>query len=110
EVASTLNEALLTAHLLNTLQDEALRRHLVVTQLDNIRSTIFRQVMFAEFELNIHTRTDNGEATTADDFSGIYRELVTRYHGPDFVVDEELEIEWARVPHFYYGFYVYQYA
>jgi oligoendopeptidase F len=110
EVASTLNEALLTDHLLKTRDDPALRKHLIVQQLEDIRATIFRQTMFAEFELDIHRRTEAGEPLTVDSISKPYFELVARYLGPDVVLDEEIAWEWARIPHFYYNFYVYQYA
>jgi oligoendopeptidase F len=110
EVASTLNEALLTDYLLKTSDDRDLRRALIMQQLDDIRMTLFRQTMFAEFELDMHRRVEAGEPLTADNLSAPYAELVGRYYGPDMVVDEELSLEWARIPHFYYNFYVYQYA
>jgi oligoendopeptidase F len=110
EVASTLNEALLTDHLLKTRRDTALRKHLIAQQLEDIRATIFRQTMFAEFELDIHQRTEAGEPLTADSISKPYYDLVARYLGPDVTLDEEIVYEWARIPHFYFNFYVYQYA
>jgi oligoendopeptidase F len=110
EVASTLNEALLTRHLLNTRDDATLRKYLVVQQLEGIRTTIFRQTMFAEFELDMHQRTEAGEPLTADNLSKPYYDLVARYHGPEVTLDEEIALEWARIPHFYYNYYVYQYA
>lgn len=110
EVASTLNEALLTAHLLATSDDAALRRRLIVEQLEGIRSTIFRQTMFAEFELDMHQRVEAGEALTAAGLSARYRELVGRYYGPTLALDDEIALEWALIPHFYLNFYVYQYA
>jgi oligoendopeptidase F len=110
EVASTLNEALLTDYLLKTSDDAELRRHLVVEQLEAIRTTIFRQTMFAEFELDMHRRAEAGEPLTADGLSKPYYELVARYHGSEVVLDDEIALEWARIPHFYYNFYVYQYA
>ncbi len=110
EVASTLNEALLTDHLLKTRDDPALRKHLIAQQLEDIRATVFRQTMFAEFELDIHGRAEAGEPLTADSISRPYFDLVARYLGPDIVLDEELGWEWARIPHFYANFYVYQYA
>ncbi|HEX9440286.1 MAG TPA: oligoendopeptidase F, partial [Roseiflexaceae bacterium] len=110
EVASTLNEALLTDYLLKTRQDPALRKSLIVQQLDDIRATIFRQTMFAEFELDIHRRTEAGEPLTADALSKWYYDLVARYHGSGVTLDDEIAFEWARIPHFYYNFYVYQYA
>jgi len=110
EVASTCNEALLTDYLLHSRDDAALRRRLIVQQLDDIRTTIFRQTMFAEFERDIHTRADAGEPLPAEGLTERYYDLVQRYHGPAFTADPEIGYEWARVPHFYYNFYVYQYA
>ncbi|MCS7288097.1 MAG: oligoendopeptidase F [Roseiflexus sp.] len=110
EVASTLNEALLTDYLLKTHDDPKLRRYLIVEQLEDIRTTLFRQTMFAEFELDIHRRAEAGEPLTAELFSTIYRDLVARYHGSEVALDEQIALEWARIPHFYYNFYVYQYA
>ncbi|MDZ4720855.1 MAG: oligoendopeptidase F [Roseiflexaceae bacterium] len=110
EVASTLNEAMLTDYLLTTRDDPALRKYLVVQQLEDIRTTIFRQTMFAEFELDIHQRAEANEPLTADSLSKPYYDLVVRYHGPDVVLDDEIALEWSRIPHFYYNFYVYQYA
>lgn len=110
EVASTLNELLLTAHLLQTSPDVALRKRLIVEQLEDIRTTLARQVMFAEFELAIHDYTASGAALTADWLGDRYRGLVARYHGPELTLDDEIALEWARIPHFYMNFYVYQYA
>lgn len=110
EVASTLNEALLTDYLLKHMSDRAVRLQIISHQLDAFRATMIRQTMFAEFELEIHRRVEVGEALTADRFTTIYRELVTRYFGPDVAIDEQIGLEWARIPHFYRGFYVYQYA
>jgi oligoendopeptidase F len=110
EVASTLNEALLVNHLLKTRQDPALRRHLVVQQLEDIRRTLVRQTMFAEFELDMHTRSENDEPLTADGLTERYYDLAKRYHGPTVILDDEVGLEWSRIPHFYYNFYVYQYS
>ena len=110
EVASTLNEALLTDHLLQTRDDAALRKYLVMQQLEDIRGTLFRQTMFAEFELDLHRRVEAGEPLTADNISQPYYDLVGRYHGPAVTLDDELALEWSRIPHFYYNFYVYQYS
>ncbi len=110
EVASTLNEALLTDYLLKHKADEPLRRMLLVQRIEDIRRTLVRQTMFASFELTMHTRAEAGEPLTADALTDSYRELVARYHGPALTLDEEITYEWARVPHFYYNFYVYQYA
>lgn len=110
EVASTLNEALLTDHLLKSTEDRAVKLQIVNRQLDDLHATLFRQTMFAEFELAIHTRAEAGEALTAEIFTEIYRELQLRYFGPEMNVDEAVTLEWARIPHFYRGFYVYKYA
>lgn len=110
EVASTLNETLLTNHLLRESADGRLRAYLVNQQMERFRTTLFRQTMFAEFELDMHTRAEGGQALTPDLLSSVYRDLNVRYYGPEVVPDEEIAIEWARIPHFYWAFYVYQYA
>ena len=110
EVASTLNEALLVNHLLKTRQDPALRRHLVVQQLEDIRRTLVRQTMFAEFELDMHTRSENDEPLTADGLTERYYDLAKRYHGPTVILEDEIGLELSRIPHVYYNFYVYQYS
>jgi oligoendopeptidase F len=110
EVASTLNEALLTDYLLKNRDDEQLRKRLLVQQIEDVRTTIFRQTMFAAFELDMHTRAEAGESLTADGLSQRYYDLVGKYHGPAVTLDEEIAWEWARIPHFYYNYYVYQYA
>jgi oligoendopeptidase F len=110
EVASTLNETLLTHHLLQRTADKRLQAYLVNQQLERFRTTLFRQTMFAEFELEIHTRAENGEALPPDQLSALYADLNRRYYGAEVVPDEEISIEWARIPHFYWAFYVYQYA
>ena len=110
EVASTLNEALLTDHLLKTTDDQRLRMYVLNNQIETLRATMFRQTMFAEFEYEAHKRMEAGEAMTAESFSQLYYELNQRYFGPDVVVDDLIKLEWSRIPHFYYNFYVYQYA
>jgi oligoendopeptidase F len=110
EVASTTNEALMTAHLLKTLEDEEKKRYVLNHYLEQFRTTLFRQTMFAEFEREIHGRADAGEALTAEKLKEIYRDLNETYYGPDVVVDDAIALEWARIPHFYYNFYVFQYA
>jgi len=113
EVASTLNEALLLHRMLEESTSAAERLFYLGHALEQLRGTFFRQSMFAEFELAIHERVEGGEALTADDFSELYGELIQRYHGhEDGVVhiDEIFHLEWAYIPHFYYNFYVYQYA
>ena len=110
EVASTLNESLLISHLLKTRDDAALRRHLLVQQLEDIRTTLIRQTMFAEFELDMHTRSEQDEPLTTEGLTERYYDMVKRYHGPAVTLDDEIGLEWSRIPHFYYNFYVYQYA
>lgn len=110
EVASTFNEVLLTEHLLKTTDDRKMKAYIINRQIDDLRGTLYRQTMFAEFEKAIHAAEEAGEALTLDAFKKIYRGLLDVYFGPDFVIDEELELEGLRIPHFYGGFYVYKYA
>jgi len=110
EVASTLNEGLLTEYLLKTTNDPAVRLAILNHSLEDLRGTLFRQTMFAEFEQQIHSRAEQGEPLTADTLSAMYRSLNEKYYGGEAVIDELIDIEWARIPHFYYNFYVYQYA
>jgi oligoendopeptidase F len=110
EVASTCNEALLMKYLLEHTEDPKERLYLINHYLDGFRSTVFRQTMFAEFEQIVHTRQAKGESLTSEALNQIYHDLVALYYGPDMVVDEEIDHEWMRIPHFYTSFYVYQYA
>ena len=110
EVASTFNEELLTHHLLENTTDKKMRAYLVNRQIDNIRGTIYRQTMFAEFEKIVHAMEEAGGALTLDWFRGTYRELLNAYFGPAFAIDSELELECLRIPHFYSAFYVYKYS
>ncbi len=110
EVASTLNEVLLTHYLLETTDDRALRMYIINHYLESFRTTLYRQTMFATFERQIHAAAEAGEALTADALSQMYKEINDRYYGPEVNVDDLISIEWARIPHFYYNFYVYQYA
>ena len=110
EVASTCNEALLMNFLLNDTKDKKVRLQLINYFMEQFRGTVFRQTMFAEFEHIIHKRAEEGDAMTADLFTDIYLELNRKYYGPDVILDSEIGIEWARIPHFYRSFYVYQYA
>ncbi len=110
EVASTLNEVLLTHYLLETTDDRALRMYIINHYLESFRTTLYRQTMFATFERQIHAAAEAGEALTADSLSHMYKEINDRYYGPEVKVDDLISIEWARIPHFYYNFYVYQYA
>lgn len=110
EVASTTNEALLIHYLIEKEQDKKKKLYLINQELEQIRTTVFRQLMFAEFELYTHNALNTGEALTAADYSAKWHELNVNYFGPDMVVDEDIDMEWARIPHFYSDFYVYQYA
>ncbi|WLV25552.1 oligoendopeptidase F [Aciduricibacillus chroicocephali] len=110
EVASTTNENLLSEYMINNLEDKNEKLYLLNHYLEGFRGTVFRQTMFAEFEHDIHMRMQNGEALTADSLSEIYYNLNKKYFGDDVVSDEEIGLEWARIPHFYYNYYVYQYA
>jgi len=109
EVASTVNEALLTRHLLETVEDERFRRHVLDEYLERFRSTLFRQTMFAAFEHRVHELEREGEALTPDRLDELYRELKTEYYEPA-AVDDRIAREWMRIPHFYRAYYVYQYA
>ena len=110
EVASTCNEALLMEYLLGKTTDKKERAYLINHFLDQFKGTIYRQTMFAEFELNIGRMVQEGKTLTADVLCEEYRRLNELYYGPDIVVDDEIAMEWARIPHFYYNYYVFQYA
>ncbi len=110
EVASTCNEALLMNHLLNHTTDKKKKAYLINYFLEQFRTTLYRQTMFAEFELLTHEMVEKGKALTAEALKKLYYDLNVQYYGNDMTVDEEIAIEWARIPHFYYNFYVYQYA
>ncbi|MED4461622.1 oligoendopeptidase F [Metabacillus fastidiosus] len=110
EVASTCNEALLNDYLLKTIDDEKKRLYLLNHFLEGFRGTVFRQTMFAEFEHLIHKKAQDGEPLTPELLTKTYYDLNKKYFGDDIVVDEEIGLEWARIPHFYYNYYVYQYA
>ena len=110
EVASTCNEALLMEYLLNKTTDKKERAYLINHYLDQFKGTIYRQTMFAEFELNIGKMISEGKTLTADVLCAEYKRLNEFYYGPDMVVDDEIAMEWARIPHFYYNYYVFQYA
>lgn len=110
EVASTTNEALLIHHLINKEEDKNKKLYLINQELEQIRTTVFRQLMFAEFELYTHESLEKGIPLTAEDYNKAWHDLNVKYFGPDMVVDNEIDIEWARIPHFYSDFYVYQYA
>jgi oligoendopeptidase F len=110
EVASTFNEMLLTEHLLKTTSDPEMKAFILNRQIDDLRGTLYRQTMFAEFEREAHAAEERGDAVTLEGFKKIYRGLLNDYFGAKFVIDGELEIECLRIPHFYSAFYVYKYA
>lgn len=110
EIASTTNENLLTSYLLETETDPKIRAYIINHYLDGFKGTIFRQTQFAEFEHFIHTEDAKGNPLTSDYLSRFYGELNAKYYGPIVVNDEEIKDEWSRIPHFYYNYYVYQYA
>jgi oligoendopeptidase F len=110
EVASTFNEELLSHHLLENARDDRQRAYLINRELDDIRATIVRQTMFAEFEKITHEMAEAGEGLTVKAFKDVYRKLLEDYFGPDFKLDDELSLECLRIPHFYRAFYVYKYA
>ncbi len=110
EVASTCNEALLMQYLLKTTEDKKQRAYILNHFLEQFKSTLYRQCMFAEFELEINKLNEKGEGVTADACTEIYRNLQKLYFGDGIVIDDEISHEWARIPHFYYNYYVYQYS
>jgi oligoendopeptidase F len=110
EVASTLNEALLMDFMLKRTDDPKEKMYLLTYYADQFRTTVFRQTMFAEFEKIIHERAEAGESLTPQLLSEIYYDLNKKYHGDGMTVDQDIEMEWARIPHFYTSFYVYKYA
>ncbi len=110
EVASTVNEILLTKFLLANASDERQKMYLINHYLEEFRGTVFRQTMFAEFEKIIHEKVERGEPLTTDVLCEVYFKLNQDYYGPNMKVDEEIALEWARIPHFYNAFYVYKYA
>ena len=110
EVASTTNEALLIHYLIEKEKDEKKKLYLINQELEQIRTTVFRQLMFAEFELYTHESLEKGIPLTAEDYNKAWHDLNVKYFGDKIVVDEEIDVEWSRIPHFYTDFYVYQYA
>lgn len=110
EVASTVNEALLMQYLLKQTHNPIEKQYLLNYFMDQFKNTLYRQTMFAEFELEMHLAYQKGETLTSEYLSTHYYELVKKYHGKDVLVDDAIAIEWARIPHFYTPFYVYQYA
>jgi oligoendopeptidase F len=110
EVASTVNENLLIEQLLANCTDPGERMALLNQYLEGFKGTVYRQTMFAEFEKEAHAMAERGEALSAEALNALYRRLIEDYFGPDLVVDDEVDLEWARIPHFYTPFYVYKYA
>ena len=110
EVASTVNELLLAKYLLKKLDNKESKLYVLNNLLDLFKGTIYRQTMFAEFERNIYLKRENNEALTYEVISNEYYSLNKKYFGPNVIVDEKIKYEWERIPHFYYGFYVYKYA
>ena len=110
EVASTTNEALLIYHLINKEEDKQKKLYLINQELEQIRTTVFRQLMFAEFELYTHESFEKGTPLTAEDYNEKWHELNVKYFGSEMIIDSEIDTEWSRIPHFYNDFYVYQYA
>lgn len=110
EVASTCNEALLMAHLIANSKDKKEKAYLINYHLEQFRGTLYRQTMFAEFEMMTHEMAERGEALTVDALCSLYYDLNKKYYGENVVIDEDIAMEWARIPHFYRNFYVYQYA
>ena len=108
EVASTCNEALLMQYLLKNTEDKKQRAYLINDFLEQFRTTLYRQTMFAEFELKINEMVAAGESLTAEGLNELYGELNKLYFGDGIVLDDEIKLEWARIPHFYYDYYVYQ--
>jgi oligoendopeptidase F len=113
EVASTFNEALLIDYMLKRITDDQVKLSLLGNYLEGIKGTVFRQTQFAEFELRIHDMSEKGESLTGDNLSALYSKITKKYYGHEkgvCIVDDEIKVEWAYIPHFYYNFYVYQYA
>jgi oligoendopeptidase F len=110
EVASTLNEILLTEHLLAALEDPKEKAYILNHYLEGFRGTVYRQTMFAEFEKIVHGMAEAGQPLTCESMSEVYKNLNIKYYGKDMYVDDEISMEWMRIPHFYSSFYVYKYA
>lgn len=110
EVASTCNEILLMEYLLAHTTDKKERAYLLNHYLDSFKGTVYRQTMFAEYEMVTNRMAEEGQSLTAEALTKVYYDLNCKYYGPDMVSDPEIGVEWARIPHFYYNFYVYQYA
>lgn len=110
EVASTTNELLLLSYLLKNCTDKKEKAYLLNHYLDSFKGTVFRQTQFAEFEMKTKEMNEKGESLNAETLSNLYKEINEKYYGPSMISDDEIAYEWARIPHFYYNYYVYQYA
>jgi oligoendopeptidase F len=110
EVASTVNEGLLLSHLLSTTSDTRLRAYLLNYKCNEFRTTVYRQTMFAEFEKLLHAKAEAGDPLTPKAINDMYFQLNKLYYGPGVVADKRIELEWARIPHFFLNFYVYKYS
>jgi oligoendopeptidase F len=110
EVASTFNESLLLEYLLDIAENKDEKLFLLERYLNNLTATFYRQIMFAEFEMIVYDKTESGESLTAETLNNLYKSIYQKYWGPVMIVPEEEQYTWARIPHFYYNFYVYQYA
>ena len=110
EVASTCNEILLMEYLLKNTTDKKERAYLLNHYIDSFKGTVFRQTQFAEFEMKSNAMVEAGESLNAQNLSDLYLEINKKYYGPDMISDKQISYEWAKIPHFYYNFYVYQYA
>ncbi|VBB08681.1 oligopeptidase f [Lucifera butyrica] len=110
EVASTTNEILLLEYMLKITKDKQRKMYLLNQYLEAVRGTVYRQTMFAEFEKLLYDKSENGETITADMLDALWHELNVRYYGANIEIDKEIDVEWARIPHFYWDFYVYQYV
>ena len=110
EVASTCNEAILMQYMLKNTDDKKKKRYLLNHFFEQFKGTLYRQTMFAEFEMEAHAKAEHGEVLSAESLCAMYKKLNEKYFGPDMVIDDEIALEWARIPHFYTPFYVYQYA
>ena len=110
EVASTVNELLLSNYQIKNEKDKVKKAELLYELLEMIRATLFRQAMFAEFEKTVHEKIENGNTLSSENLNSIYYDLNKKYFGNNMIVDEKIKYEWARIPHFYSDFYVYKYA
>ncbi len=110
EIASTVNEVLLSLHLLDNTDDESLKLYILNHFLEGFKSTVYRQTMFAEFEKTVYEAVENGEGLSSQKLNNTYKNILEKYFGDTIVIDDKIQSEWSRIPHFYYNYYVYQYA